>query len=209
MKTRKLRALEVSAIGYGCMGLSMGYGTAPGKDEAQQLIQAAFDMGCTFFDTAEIYGMGSNEELVGEALQDIRHKVVIATKFLPDNNENFETREKLLARIREKLNNSLRRLRTDHVELYYQHRVNKHIPVEDIAWCMGELIREGKILGWGQSQATPEEIRRAHAITPLTAVQSEYSIMERQFEKECNSALRGTQYWLRCLFSFGQWLSLR
>nr|WP_295872472.1 aldo/keto reductase [uncultured Chitinophaga sp.] len=185
MKTRKLRDLEVSAIGYGCMGLSMGYGAAPDKAEALQLLRYAYDQGCTFFDTAERYAMGDNEVLVGEALQDIRNHVVIATKFLIDKNDIGDySRDNLFLHIKGKLEASLRRLRTDHVELYYQHRVNKDIPVEDIAWVMGALIKEGKILGWGQSQATPDEIRRAHAITPLTAVQSEYSMMERTFEAE-------------------------
>lgn len=185
MKTRKLRDLEVSAIGYGCMGLSMGYGTAPDKAEAIALLRYAHEQGCTFFDTAERYAMGDNEALIGEALQDIRNNVVIATKFLIDKNDigNY-SRDSLFLHIKGKLEASLRRLRTDHVELYYQHRVNKDIPVEDIAWVMGTLIKEGKILGWGQSQATADEIRRAHAITPLTAVQSEYSMMERTFEAE-------------------------
>lgn len=184
MKKRKLNGLEVSAIGYGCMGLSMGYGTTPDKAEAIRLIQHAYDEGCTFFDTAERYGMGTNEQLVGEALKPVRDKVVIATKFLIQKNEGNESRERLMQELRSRLENSLMRLGTDHVELYYQHRVNKDIPVEDIAWCMGEFIKEGKILGWGQSQATVEEIRRAHAVTPLMAIQSEYSIMERKFEKD-------------------------
>ncbi|MBN9385480.1 MAG: aldo/keto reductase [Chitinophagaceae bacterium] len=184
MKKRTLNRLEVSAIGYGCMGLSMGYGTAPDKDEAIRLIHEAYDLGCTFFDTAEIYGMGANEQLIGEALLHLRKKVTIATKFLIQGDSKYDSREHLMRELRTRLENSLKRLGTDHIELYYQHRVNKDIPVEDIAYCMGEFIREGKILGWGQSQATAEEIRRAHAVTPLTAVQSEYSIMERKFEKD-------------------------
>ncbi|MBC9934276.1 aldo/keto reductase [Chitinophaga qingshengii] len=185
MKTRKLNTLEVSAIGYGCMGLSMGYGTTPDKQEAIQLLQYAYDQGYTFFDTAERYAMGANEALVGEALQSVRNKVVIATKFMIEKNDIGDySPQNLLHHLRQKLENSLNRLRTDRVELYYQHRVNKDIPVEDIAWAMGELIREGKILGWGQSQSTADEIRRAHAVTPLTAIQSEYSIMERRFETD-------------------------
>jgi aryl-alcohol dehydrogenase-like predicted oxidoreductase len=184
MKKRKLNGLEVSAIGYGCMGLSMGYGTTPDKDEAIRLIQQAYDLGCTFYDTAERYGMGANEQLVGEALKHIRHKVVIATKFLIEENSEYSSGEHLMQELRSRLEHSLKRLGTDHVELYYQHRVNKNIPVEDVAYCMGEFIKEGKILGWGQSQATAEEIRRAHTVTPLTAIQSEYSIMERRFEKD-------------------------
>ncbi|MCD9015601.1 aldo/keto reductase [Parachryseolinea silvisoli] len=185
MKKRKLNGLEVSAIGYGCMGLSMGYGTAPDKEEAIRLIHRVYDLGCTFFDTAELYGMGANEQLVGEALKDLRDNVVIATKFLlTEKGTEYNTTGRLMQELRSRLENSLKRLGTDHVELYYQHRVNKDIPVEDIAYCMGEFIKEGKIVGWGQSQATAEEIRRAHAVTPLTAIQSEYSIMERKFEKD-------------------------
>jgi len=184
MKKRKLNGLEVSAIGYGCMGLSMGYGTAPEKEEAIRLIHQAYELGCTFFDTAELYAMGANEQLLGEALKEIRGQVVIATKFLFQKDWEGNSSARLMQEIRSRLEASLKRLGTDHVELYYQHRVNKDIPVEEIAYCMGELIKEGKILGWGQSQATAEEIRRAHAVTPLTAIQNEYSIMERSSEKE-------------------------
>lgn len=184
MKTRQLRDLEVSAIGYGCMGLSHGYGQAPDKKEALRLIRYAYDLGCTFFDTAEVYGQGANEELLGEALQSVRDKVVIATKLHIQESEDETSGENLLKHIRQKLENSLKRLRTDHVEIYYQHRVNKNVPVEDVAGCFGELLKEGKILGWGQSQATEQEIRRAHAVTPLTVIQSEYSMMERMFEKD-------------------------
>ncbi|WP_345989318.1 aldo/keto reductase [Chryseobacterium sp. Chry.R1] len=183
MKSRKLRTLEVSSIGYGSMGLSQGYGSVPERKESIELLHNTYDLGCTFFDTAEAYAMGANEELVGEALAGFRNEVSIASKFwIQDSIENYSA-EKLMGVIRNKIEGSLKRLKTDHIELYYQHRVNKDIPVEDIAWCMGELIREGKILGWGQSQATEEEIRKAHAVTPITAIQSEYSIMARQFEK--------------------------
>lgn len=178
MKKRKLRNLEVSAIGYGCMGLSHGYGKLPERKEAVKLIQYAFDLGCTFFDTAEGYGLGANEELLGEALTNIRSKAVIATKLHIRNEGNLKEQ------IEKRLDASLNRLRTDYVDLYYQHRVNPDIPVEEIAGIMGELIHSGKILGWGQSQATADEIRRANSVTPLTAIQSEYSIMERMFEKE-------------------------
>ncbi|QGQ94234.1 aldo/keto reductase [Paenibacillus psychroresistens] len=184
MHKRKLRDLEVSAIGYGCMGLSQGYGSVPERSEAISLIRKAYDIGCTFFDTAERYAMGSNEELVGEALKPIRDKVVIATKFMFEKSNEVNSNEKLLQQIRGHVEASLKRLGTDHIDLYYQHRVNKDIPVEEIAYCMGELIKEGKILGWGQSQSTEDEIRRAHAVTPLTAIQSEFSIMERMFEKD-------------------------
>lgn len=184
MKKRKLNQLEVSAIGFGCMGLSQGYIPTPDKGEAIRIIQQTYELGCTFFDTAERYAMGANEELVGAALKDVRQKVVIATKFLIDENSGLHSRGQLMQELRRRLEGSLKRLGTDHVELYYQHRVNKDIPLEDIAYCMGEFIKEGKILGWGQSQATADEIRRAHAVTPLTAIQNEYSIMARQFEQD-------------------------
>ncbi|MDT3695385.1 MAG: aldo/keto reductase [Ignavibacterium sp.] len=184
MKTRKLRDLEVSTVGYGAMGLSHGYGPIPEKKEALRLIRYAYDLGCTFFDTAEGYGAGANEELLGEALQPFRDKVVIATKLHINSYAENYSRKVLFEQIKERLEKSLRRLRTDYVDLYYQHRVNKNIPVEDVAWCFGELIKEGKILGWGQSQATEQEIRRAHTVTPLSAIQSEYSMMERIFEKD-------------------------
>jgi aryl-alcohol dehydrogenase-like predicted oxidoreductase len=184
MKTRKLRNLEVSAVGYGCMGLSMGYGSVPERSESIRLIRQAYDWGCTFFDTAERYGNGDNELLVGKALQPIRDNVVLATKFLVAKTKQTSTREGLFEEIQSRVDASLKRLGTDHIDLYYQHRVNKDIPVEDIAWCMGTLIREGKILAWGQSESTEEEIRRAHAVTPLTAIQSQYSMMERMYEKD-------------------------
>lgn len=180
MKTRKLRELNVSAIGLGCMGFSHGYGPSPERNESVRLIRRAFDMGCDFFDTAESYGAGDNELIVGESIKPMRQKVTLATKLhVPDDND-----KPLNVVIRNHLEASLKRLQTDYIDLYYQHRVNKNIPVEAIAECMGELIKEGKIRGWGQSQATEQEIRRAHAVTPLTAIQSEYSIMERMFEKD-------------------------
>ncbi|WP_406447405.1 aldo/keto reductase [Streptomyces sp. NBC_00876] len=181
MRTRNIGPLEVSAVGLGAMGLSQGYGAGVSGSEATGLIRKAFDLGCTFFDTAEGYAAGANEELTGAALAPIRDQVVLATKFYIGGSP---TRAELGKEIRTRLDASLSRLGTDHVELYYQHRVPDSIPVEDIAAVMGELIDEGKILGWGQSQATEKQIRRAHAVTPLTAVQSEYSIMERMFEQD-------------------------
>ena len=182
MKMRKLRTLEVSAIGFGCMGFSHGYGAGPAKDEAVILMNKAYDLGCNFFDTAEGYAQGENEKLVGEALKPLRNKIVLATKLhIPDD----ESAEKgLKVTIQKHLDASLKRLGTDFIDLYYQHRVNKKIPVEEVAACMGDFIKEGKIRGWGQSQASADEIKRAHAVTPLTAVQSEYSMMERMFEKD-------------------------
>ena len=181
MQYRKLRDLEVSAIGFGCMGFSHGYGPGPGESEAIDLMRRAFDLGCNFFDTAEAYGAGHNEQLLGRALAPIRDKVVIATKFIMrEPVPGVELRQE----IRRRLEASLTRLGTDRVELYYQHRVPESIPLEEVAEVMGNLIAEGKILGWGQSQATEQQIRRAHAIAPLTAIQSEYSMMERIFEKD-------------------------
>lgn len=181
MQTRKLGNIEVSAVGLGCMGFSHGYGVAPERSEAIRLMRYAFDQGCTHFDTAEGYGGGDNELLVGEALRPVRDQVVIATKFFISEGSADNSAE---AQIRARVDASLKRLGVDHVELYYQHRISPNIPVEEIADIMGKLIAEGKILGWGQSQATPDQIRRAHAVTPLSAVQSEYSMMERMFEQD-------------------------
>lgn len=178
MKTRKLRNIEVSEIGYGCMGFSHGYGALPPKEDAIRLIRMSYEMGCTHFDTAEGYGEGANEELIGEALAPIRHKVTIATKLHLFNSENLEQQ------IENRLDASLKRLRTDYVDLYYQHRNEAGVPPEEVAGIMGKLMQKGKIRGWGQSMTTAEEIRRANAVTPLSAVQSEYSMMERMFEKD-------------------------
>lgn len=186
MKTRKLRNLEVSAIGLGIMGMSHGYGAVPERSEAVKLIRQAYELGCTFFDTAEGYGAGDNERILGEALKPIRNKVVIATKFGGPKVEGDKlgVQEYMPEEIKQHCEASLERLGTDHIDLYYQHRVSRRVTPEEVAECMGELIKEGKILAWGQSMATPEEIRRANAVTPLTAVQSEYSVMERSVEKD-------------------------
>jgi len=179
MKTRTIGKLEVSAVGFGTIGFSHGYGPGVSDDDAIGLLRTTFELGSTFFDTAEGYGAGANERLLGAA--PIRDQVVIATKLHIDN---AMTRPELGQHIRAHLDASLARLGTDRVELYYQHRVSNSIPIEDVAAVMGEIIHEGKILGWGQSQATEEQIRRAHSVTPLTAIQSEYSIMERVWEKD-------------------------
>ena len=186
MKTRKLGNLEVSAIGMGCMGFSHGYGAIPAEEESIRLIRKAYDLGCTLFDTAEAYGPYVNEELVGKAVRPFRDKIVLTTKFVPVSLAGQAIPEGKLSRrgVRNALEASLKRLQTDYVDLYYEHRVPLDSRVEDVAEWMGELIREGKIRAWGQSQSTPEQIRRAHVVTPLAAVQSEYSIMERMFEKE-------------------------
>ena len=175
MKTRILgKDLKVSAIGLGCMGMSHAYGPAADKKEMTRLLAQAVDLGYTFFDTAESYAAGENETLVGEAIRPFRQQVILATKLhIPDGGNLEQT-------IRAHLEASLKRLGTDYVDLYYQHRVNKTFPVEEVAGVMGKLIGEGKIRGWGQSQATKEELRRAHAVTPITAIQSEYSMMRRR-----------------------------
>lgn len=181
MKKRFLgkNKLEVSAIGYGCMGLSHGYGAIPEHNESIRLIRKAYELGCTFFDTAEVYGAGHNELLVGEAIRPFRNKIVLATKLYFNSKEgDIETV------IRNHLEASMKRLQIDYIDLYYQHRIEEDDKVEEVAEIMEKLIKEGKIRGWGQSQATPNQIRRANNITPLTAVQSEYSMMERMFEKE-------------------------
>ena len=181
MKKRVLgtkHSITVSAIGLGCMGFSHGYGPCPKREEAISLIRTAYDLGCTFFDTAESYGAGENEKLVGEAIKPFRQHIILATKLHIPEQGDLETN------IRQHLDQSLKRLGTDYVDLYYQHRVSPNIPVEEVAAVMGKLIAEGKIRGWGQSQATKEQILRAHAVTPMTAVQSEYSLMERMFEKD-------------------------
>ena len=187
MEKRKLgaRGPLVSAIGLGCMGMSHGYGPAAPEDEMIGLIHEAFDLGVTFFDTAECYGPHTNETLVGKALKPIRDKVVIATKCgiqldLKTGTQNLDARPEVL---RKSIEGALKRLQTDHVDLYYLHRVDPKVPVEDVALLMKDLIAEGKILGWGLSEAGPKTIARAQAVCPLTAVQSEYSMMWREPEE--------------------------
>ena len=185
MQTRTLgaAALKVSALGLGCMGMTLGYGPAKPKEEMKSLIHEAFDLGVTFFDTAECYGPFENEHLLGEALEGIRDKVVLATKCGIHIDESG--RQLLDARpetIRKSLEGSLKRLRTDVIDLYYLHRVDPKVPVEEVAQVMGEFIREGKIRGWGLSEAGPKTIARAQAVTKLTALQSEYSMMFRDPE---------------------------
>ena len=186
MKKRKIGAagLEVSAVGYGCMGLSHGYGATPDKNDAIRLLKQVYELGCNFFDTAEGYSAGANEELVGEGIAPFRQEIILATKFVIHPDEDVCTIPQLMRVVETHLDASLKRLHTDYIDLYYQHRISKQIPVEAVAWCMGELIKKGKIRGWGQSQSTAEQIGLAHAVTPLTAVQSEYSMMERMFEKD-------------------------
>lgn len=176
--------LEVSALGLGCMGLSFGYGPPTDRQNAIELIRIAVEKGVTFFDTAECYGPFTNEEVVGEALEPFRNQVVIATKFgFRDGNTKagFDSSPK---RIRMALEGSLKRLRTDHVDLFYQHRVDPDVPIEDVAGTVKDLIEEGKVKHFGMSEAGAQTIRRAHAVQPVAALQSEYSMWWREPEEE-------------------------
>jgi aryl-alcohol dehydrogenase-like predicted oxidoreductase len=189
MQKRKLgnSGLEVSAIGLGCMGLSSGYGPATDKSAAIALIRAAVERGVTFFDTAEVYGPFVNEELVGEALAPFRDQVVIATKFGFRSDPATGKQEGLDSRpnhIREVADASLKRLRTDVIDLFYQHRVDPDVPIEDVAGTVKELIKAGKVRHFGLSEAGVNTIRRAHAVQPVTALQSEYSLWWREPEAE-------------------------
>ena len=186
MKKRKLgnSGLEVSALGLGCMGLSFGYGPATDKKEAINLLHAAVDQGITFFDTAEAYGPFDNEALLGEALKPFRDKVVIATKFgfkegKPDL--GMDSRPETIKSVAEA---ALKRLRTNYIDLFYQHRVDPNVPIEDVAGAIRDLIKEGKIRHWGLSEAGVQTIRNAHAVQPVAALQSEYSLFFREPEKE-------------------------
>lgn len=176
--------LEVSAIGLGCMGLSYGYGPATNKAEAIRLIRSAFERGVTFFDTAEAYGPFVNEELVGEALEPIRDQIVIATKFGFQDGDSSKGQDSRPKRIRAVAEASLKRLRTDRIDLFYQHRVDQNVPIEEVAGTVKELIAEGKVKHFGMSEAGVQSIRRAHAVQPLAALQSEYSMWWREPEKE-------------------------
>lgn len=183
--------LEVSAIGLGCMGFTQSYPPYPDKATCINVIRKAVELGVTFFDTAQVYTMGTNEELVGEALQPYRDKVVIATKFgfdLEHPDMDKDNRPTALSSkpdvIRRSLETSLRRLRTDHVGLFYQHRVDPDTPIEEVADCLSQLIKEGKVLHWGMSEAAADTVRRANAVCHVTAVQSEYSMWYRNPEKE-------------------------
>jgi aryl-alcohol dehydrogenase-like predicted oxidoreductase len=193
MQKRKLgnSKLEVSALGLGCMGMSFGYGAAADKQEMIALIRTAVERGVTFFDTAEVYGPFTNEELVGEALAPFRGKVVIATKFGFDLDPKFDPRgmqgsPRLDSRpehIKEVADASLKRLRVDAIDLFYQHRVDPNVPIEDVAGAVTELIRAGKVKHFGLSESGANTIRRAHSVQPVTAVQSEYSLWWRQPEE--------------------------
>lgn len=192
MKYRDLgnKKLQVSAIGLGCMGMSHGYGPAADKNEMITLIHKAHELGVTFFDTAECYGPYTNEELVGEALEPIRDKVVIATKFgIQIDQTGRQTLNSQPEQIRKSVEGSLKRLRTDRIDLYYQHRVDPNVPIEDVAGTISDLMHEGKILHWGLSEAGIQTIRLAHAVLPLTAIQSEYSMFWQEPEEKLLPAL--------------------
>jgi aryl-alcohol dehydrogenase-like predicted oxidoreductase len=176
--------LEVSAIGLGCMGLSFGYGPATEKSAGIQLIRTAFERGVTFFDTAEVYGPFINEELVGEAVAPFRDQVVIATKFGFRNGDSSQPMDSRPERIRAVAEASLKRLRTDRIDLFYQHRVDPNVPIEDVAGTVKDLIREGKVKHFGLSEAGEQSIRRAHAVQPVAALQSEYSLWWREPEEK-------------------------
>ena len=188
MQTRRLgqSGLEVSSLGLGCMGLSYGYGPATDKQQAISLIRAAVDQGVTFFDTAEVYGPWLNEEVVGEALAPVRDRVEIATKFGFTFGE--DNKQQILnsrpEQIRRAIEGSLRRLRTEVIDLYYQHRVDPEVPIEDVAGTIKDLIAEGKVKHFGLSEAGVQTVRRAHAVQPVTALQSEYSMWWREPEAE-------------------------
>ena len=186
MKTRMLgrSGLEVSAMGLGCMGLSFGYGPPVDRAEAVALIRAAHDRGVTFFDTAEAYGPGLNEEVVGEALAPVRDDVVIATKFGFVNGVPAQGLDSRPERIRQVADEALKRLGTDRIDLFYQHRVDPDVPVEDVAGTVKDLIAAGKVKHFGMSEAGAEAIRRAHAVQPVAALQSEYSMFWREPESE-------------------------
>ena len=193
MQKRKLgkSGLEVSALGLGCMGMSFAYGPAPDRQQMIALIRAAIERGVTFFDTAEAYGPFLNEELVGEALAPFRKQVVIATKFgfkfKPDGGQSgMDSRPEHIKEVAEA---SLKRLRTDHIDLFYQHRVDPDVPIEDVAGAVKELIQAGKVKHFGLSEAGVKTIRRAHAVQPVTALQSEYSLWWRKPEQEVIPAL--------------------
>jgi aryl-alcohol dehydrogenase-like predicted oxidoreductase len=194
MQKRQLGSsgLEVSAIGLGCMGMSFGYGPAVEKQAGISLIRSAVERGVTFFDSAEIYGPFTNEELVGEALAPFRDRVVIATKFGFDIDPSDGSQKGLNSRpehIKEVAEASLKRLRTDVIDLFYQHRVDPEVPIEDVAGAVKELIQAGKVRHFGLSEAGAQTIRRAHAVQPVTALQSEYSLWWREPEQEILPAL--------------------
>ena len=191
MQKRKLGSLEVSALGLGCMGMSSGYGPPKDKSEMISLIRAAVEHGITLFDTAEVYGPFTNEELVGEALAPVRDRVVIATKFgfnIGPKGEQIGV-DSRPEHVKEVAEASLKRLNTDRIDLFYQHRVDPDVPIEDVAGAIKDLVAEGKVRHWGLSEAGVQTVRRAHAVQPVAALQSEYSLWYRTPETEVVPAL--------------------
>jgi aryl-alcohol dehydrogenase-like predicted oxidoreductase len=188
MQKRKLKDLEVSAIGLGCMGMSFGYGPAKNREEMISLLRGAVERGVTFFDTAEVYGPFANEELVGEALEPYKGRVVLATKFGwargPQDTDRWSTLNSRPEHVKEAVEGSLKRLRVDVIDLLYQHRVDPNVPIEEVAGAVKELIEQGKVRHFGMSEASASTIRRAHAVQPVTAVQSEYSLWWHRPEEE-------------------------
>ncbi len=200
MKKRFLGAnkLEVSCIGLGCMGFTQSYPPFPEKKDSIATIRKAVELGVTFFDTAEVYGPFENEEILGEALEPFRDNVVIATKFGYDfDNYKLDASNRPTGlssspeTIKKAVEGSLKRLRTDHIDLYYQHRVDPNVPIEDVAGCVKELIEEGKVLNFGLSEASANTVRKAHAVCPVCAVQSEYSMWYRKLEEGLLDTLEG------------------
>ncbi|MFH9015428.1 aldo/keto reductase [Streptomyces sp. NPDC017943] len=196
MQKRSLRELQVSAVGLGCMGMSAFYGTTD-QDEAVATIRHALDLGVNFLDTAQVYGPLTNESLVGEAIRGRRDDYVIATKFnyrmddaVPGDGSTVGPQDGSAAHVRSSVHGSLKRLGTDHIDLYYQHRVDPNVPIEETVGALGELVAEGKVRGIGLSEASAQTIRRAHAVHPVTAVQSEYSLWSRDVEAEVLPACR-------------------
>lgn len=184
MQKRNLGGLEVSAIGLGCMGLSFGYGSGVSTADGVDLIRAAFDKGVAFFDTAECYGPFTNEALLGEAVQPFRDQVVLATKFGFEEGDSTRAPDSRPDRIRAVADAALKRLRTDRIDLFYQHRVDPNVPIEEVAGAVKDLIAAGKVKHFGLSEAGADTIRRAHAVQPVAALQSEYSLWWREPEKE-------------------------
>ncbi|MDO5428684.1 aldo/keto reductase [Parabacteroides sp.] len=188
MKKRMIGNLEVSEIGMGCMGFSHGYGQVPEADYSIEAMRMAHESGCTFYDTAEVYGdvvfhPGHNEQLVGKAIKDFRKDIVLATKFFIHTQE-LENGTSVYEAIRRHLEESMKNLGTDYIDLYYLHRINYEIPVEEVAEAMGRIIREGIVRAWGLSQVNADTLAKAHTITPVSAVQNLYSMLERDCEKD-------------------------